>query len=102
VASSIYRRFAQAMKRRDQIVCLYRGHPHELCPVILGHSAQQEEKVLAWQFAGTAPVALYLSFPGELRRVAQWRLARRSARNPSARLYCCGRNRHQSGERSVC
>jgi hypothetical protein len=39
------------MKRRKQIICTYDGYRRELCPVILGHS-QQEEKALTYQFGG--------------------------------------------------
>jgi hypothetical protein len=50
--SDTYRHFAPAMRGRQQILCLYQGHPRELCPIILGHSGEGEEKALAYQFAG--------------------------------------------------
>ena len=49
--SRTYDLFAQAMARRQQIVCRYEGHVRELCPVILGHS-RNEEKALTYQFGG--------------------------------------------------
>lgn len=47
----VYDLFAQAITRRQQIVCTYDGHRRELCPVILGHS-KGEEKALTFQFGG--------------------------------------------------
>jgi len=49
--SATYRLFERAMRDRRQVVCLYDGHRRELCPVILGHS-QNEEKALTFQFGG--------------------------------------------------
>ncbi|MCW5697763.1 MAG: hypothetical protein KIS96_13650 [Bauldia sp.] len=34
-----------------QVVCVYRGHRREVCPVVIGHSAGKE-KVLTFQFGG--------------------------------------------------
>jgi len=39
------------MKARKQVVCRYGGYPRELCPIILGHS-QEQEKALTYQFGG--------------------------------------------------
>ena len=50
--SANYELFRQAMAERKQIVCTYGGFRREICPVILGHT-KGEEKVLAFQFAGT-------------------------------------------------
>ncbi len=49
--SATYRLFAQAMAKRQQILCRYKGYPRELCCIILGHS-QEEEKALTFQFGG--------------------------------------------------
>jgi hypothetical protein len=50
--SKNYRTFERAMRRRKPMFCMYRGHPRELCPVLLGHSRDGEEKALTFQFAG--------------------------------------------------
>lgn len=55
--SSTYRLFEQAMRARKPIACVYGGYPRELCPIILGHS-QQQEKVLAYQFGGKSKSGL--------------------------------------------
>ena len=39
------------MNLRKQVLCVYGGHPRELCPIILGHS-QGQEKGLTYQFGG--------------------------------------------------
>ena len=51
--SPIYDLFARAIIERRQIVCVYEGHPRELCPIILGHS-RGEEKALTFQFGGSS------------------------------------------------
>lgn len=50
-ASATYRLFREAILREKQVVCLYKGKRRELCPHIIGH-AGEDEKVLAFQFAG--------------------------------------------------
>ena len=40
------------MRRRKPMLCMYKGHPRALCPIILGHSRDGEEKALTYQFAG--------------------------------------------------
>jgi hypothetical protein len=50
-SSANYGLFEQAMRLRKQIVCVYGGHPREICPVILGHS-QGQEKALTYQIGG--------------------------------------------------
>jgi hypothetical protein len=57
VSSANYDLFEQAMHTRRQIVCMYAGHPRELCPVILGHS-QGQEKALTYQIGGTSESGL--------------------------------------------
>jgi hypothetical protein len=57
VSSANYNLFEQAMRLRKQIVCVYGGHPRELCPVILGHS-QGQEKALTYQVAGKSSSGL--------------------------------------------
>ena len=49
--SNTYVFFADAIRRRKQILCMYDGYARALCPVILGHSGG-EEKALTFQFAG--------------------------------------------------
>jgi hypothetical protein len=49
--SLTYKLFERAMRDRQQVVCMYGGHRRELCPVILGHS-QDQEKALTFQFGG--------------------------------------------------
>ena len=51
MASRTYALFERAMRLRKPVVCMYGGHPRELCPIILGHS-QGEEKALTYQFGG--------------------------------------------------
>jgi hypothetical protein len=51
--SPTYNLFARAIRDRKQIVCVYEGHPRELCPIILGHS-RGEEKALTYQFGGSS------------------------------------------------
>jgi hypothetical protein len=41
------------MRARQQIVCIYDGHPRELCPIVLGHS-RGAEKALTYQFGGSS------------------------------------------------
>ena len=50
--SRTYALFERAMRRRKPISCMYGGYPRELCPIILGHSAQGDEKSLTYQFGG--------------------------------------------------
>lgn len=51
MSSANYSLFEQAMRLRKRIVCMYNGQPRELCPVILGHS-QEQEKALTYQVGG--------------------------------------------------
>jgi predicted DNA binding CopG/RHH family protein len=46
-----YELFAKAIRGRKQIICTYRGHYREVCPVILGHR-DGEERALTYQFGG--------------------------------------------------
>src|SRR5690348_17290658 len=55
--SGNYRLFEQAMRTRKQIVCMYDGYRRELCPIILGHS-QEQEKALTYQFGGQSKSGL--------------------------------------------
>jgi hypothetical protein len=57
VSSGNYDLFQQAMRTRKQIVCIYDGHPRELCPIILGHS-QGQEKALTYQVGGKSKSGL--------------------------------------------
>ena len=60
----VYDLFEQAMRARKQILCLYDGSARELCPIILGHS-QNQEKALTYQFGGQSRSGLP--------RAGQWR-----------------------------
>jgi hypothetical protein len=51
VPSPTYDLFAQAMRRRQQVLCVYDGYPRELCPIMLGHTDGQEV-ALTYQFGG--------------------------------------------------
>jgi hypothetical protein len=51
MASPTYRLFERAMTTRKRIACIYDGYPRELCPVMLGHS-EEEEKALTYQVGG--------------------------------------------------
>lgn len=55
--SRTYTLFRRAMAERRQVVCTYDGFPRELCPVILGHSDEQE-KALTFQFGGASKSGL--------------------------------------------
>jgi hypothetical protein len=57
VPTSSYRLFEQAMRMRKPITCMYGGYPRELCPIILGHS-QEQEKALTYQFGGRSKSGL--------------------------------------------
>jgi hypothetical protein len=57
VPSSNYRLFEQAMHMRKPLTCMYDGRPRVLCPIILGHS-QEQEKVLTYQFGGESKSGL--------------------------------------------
>lgn len=50
--SSIYALFRNAILSEQQVVCSYEGRHRELCPHIIGTNKDDEEVVLAWQFAG--------------------------------------------------
>ena len=69
VPSTTYNLFEQAMRRRQQIVCVYGGYLRELCPVILGHS-DGHETALTYQFAGQSS--------GRLPPGGQWKCLRLS------------------------
>ena len=51
MASANYQLFEEAMRSRQQVLCVYGGYLRELCPIILGHS-QGQEKALTYQFGG--------------------------------------------------
>ena len=55
--SPTYDLFVQAMVERKQILCIYGGYSRLLCPIILGHS-QEQEKALIYQFAGESTSGL--------------------------------------------
>ena len=47
--SPIYKLFEQAMVEEKQILCSYEGYPREICPVLLGHTNEQE-RAIVFQF----------------------------------------------------
>ncbi|WP_247498770.1 hypothetical protein [Bradyrhizobium sp. 149] len=55
--SSTYDLIARSMVERQQVHCVYQGHRRAICPVILGHT-DDEERTLAFQFAGTSSKGL--------------------------------------------
>jgi hypothetical protein len=55
--SFAYGLFAEAIAGRKQILCTYDGYPRKLCPIILGHS-REEEKALTYQFGGQSSKGL--------------------------------------------
>jgi hypothetical protein len=57
--SETYRLFREAILGEKQVICVYRSHYRELCPVIIGHTGG-EEKVLAYQFGGGSSTKLPL------------------------------------------
>jgi hypothetical protein len=56
--SRTYALFERAMRLRKPMACMYGGRPRELCPIILGHSTQGEEKALTYQFGGESSSGL--------------------------------------------
>jgi hypothetical protein len=50
--SDIYDQIWHAVRERKQIVFSYDGAKREVCPLILGYTADGEEKVFTYQFAG--------------------------------------------------
>jgi hypothetical protein len=63
--SSKYALFEQAMRTGKQVVCVYKGLPREVCPIILGHSQGKEKLSIWWsqqpRVAGSRRVALPVS-----------------------------------------
>jgi hypothetical protein len=51
-----YKLIWRAVRERKQITCIFNGKYREACPIILGYSADGEERVLVFQFGGeTSP-----------------------------------------------
>src|SRR5262249_36313939 len=46
-----YQIFRKAIVNEKQVVCIYKGHRRELCPIIIGQT-DHVEKVLAFQIGG--------------------------------------------------
>jgi hypothetical protein len=57
VPSANYGLLEEAMHLRKPVFCVYRGYPREVCPVVLGHS-QDQETALTFQFAGESKSGL--------------------------------------------
>lgn len=55
--SANYQLFARALRERRPLACLYGGYRRVLCPVILGHTGD-EEMALTYQFAGDSSSGL--------------------------------------------
>jgi hypothetical protein len=55
--SATYELFREAILGEKRVTCTYDGYPRELCPIILGHS-EDEEKVLAYQVGGSSSKGL--------------------------------------------
>jgi hypothetical protein len=55
--TATYDLFAQAMRDKKHIRCVYGGYRRELCPHILGHTKGQE-MALAYQFGGQSKSGL--------------------------------------------
>jgi hypothetical protein len=55
--SATYQIFREALLHEKQVACSYGGYPRELCPIILGHT-RDEEKVLAYQVGGSSKSGL--------------------------------------------
>jgi hypothetical protein len=53
MSSATYQLIMQAMRTRQQVLCIYGGFARALCPIILGRTGDRE-RVLAFQFAGGA------------------------------------------------
>jgi hypothetical protein len=53
MGSANYKLFREAIAKKKQVVCTYRGKRREVCPVILGHS-DGAEKALVYQFGGAS------------------------------------------------
>jgi hypothetical protein len=51
MASAYYQFCSDAILGRRQLLFTYLGHRREVCPHVLGHT-KEEEKLLAYQFAG--------------------------------------------------
>jgi len=49
--SATYKLFRRAIMEEKQVTCAYQRRYRELCPHIIGHTADHE-RVLAYQFAG--------------------------------------------------
>jgi hypothetical protein len=49
--STVYALFAQAIRQRRPLTCVYSGRRREVCPIILGHT-NGEERALTYQFGG--------------------------------------------------
>jgi hypothetical protein len=55
--SAVYIVFEQAMRAKQRVVCLYKGHLRVLCPVVLGHT-RGEERALTYQCGGDSSSGL--------------------------------------------
>ena len=49
--SRTYDLILEAMRGRKQVICIYKDRRRELCPIVLGHTAG-DEQMLAYKFGG--------------------------------------------------
>ena len=52
MVSQSYAKIWHAMRERMQITCEYQARYREACPIILGYSAEGQERVLVFQVGG--------------------------------------------------
>jgi hypothetical protein len=52
MASQNYAKIWRAIRERLQITCAYQARYREACPIILGYSAEGQERVLVFQIGG--------------------------------------------------
>jgi hypothetical protein len=52
MVSQSYAKIWRAMRERMQITCEYQARYREACPIILGYSAEGQERVLVFQVGG--------------------------------------------------
>jgi hypothetical protein len=57
MSSTTYQVFRQAIVKKQQIICTYKGHNREICPHVLGLTNGREQ-ALSYQFAGQSSSGL--------------------------------------------
>ena len=46
MVSAMYKLFVEAMKAHRPIICIYKGYPRAICPIILGHTDEAEKALI--------------------------------------------------------